>query len=141
MKHLRSINKRQTGTHWMAILQKQIWELSRALWDHRNKIRHPNDKDNIHSFEKNAIDFEIRQEYRTGLQYLPPSYNYLFSESLGSLLKRKYSDKHNWLASVWNGRDLFAKLPCDVRKRNIQVTGFYDQWKRRRKRRRLAMQQ
>lgn len=140
--HLRSINKRQTGTQWIAILQKKIWELSRALWEHRNKVRHPNDKDNIHLFEKDAVDLEIRHEYRLGLKHLPHhSYKYLFEETLGSLLKRTYSDKHNWLASVWNGRDIYANPPCDARKRNVQITGFYDQWKRRRKKRRLAMQQ
>lgn len=45
----------------MSSFQIKLWELSQELWEHRNSIRHPNNKDDIHHFKKEAVDFELKK--------------------------------------------------------------------------------
>ena len=69
---------------WMSKLQRRIWEIPWALWEHRNYHLH-NDGSSIHRTDNQIIISEIIREWNVGIGDSPPRYQHTSSP------ERKYS--------------------------------------------------
>jgi hypothetical protein len=70
------------------------------MWDHRNYILH-NEGETIHRHELKALDIEIREEMRVGLNGLYIKYRHMFQGPLYSKLETTMQKKRMWIMNVW----------------------------------------
>jgi hypothetical protein len=97
-------NHRTTGILWMAKVQRKIWEIAWAMWEHRNKQLHV-DGQSVHFLDKIAMTAAIHIEWDRGPDGLPPHYNGLFVHHNRPPWSRSLQHQQQWLASVWHARD------------------------------------
>jgi hypothetical protein len=74
------------------------------MWDQQNKILH-NKGETIHTLKMKALDIEIREEMRSGLNGLHRKYQHLFHGTTCSKLEMTLHHKRMWIMSVWAARD------------------------------------
>ena len=82
---------------------RNIWELQKRVWDHRNSYAHASNGA-IHWHEEEAMTAVIRWEFSVGQNRLPASYSGLFTGQVQRLLKDDDINKSQWLCYVCNTR-------------------------------------
>lgn len=109
----------------MSRLQRKIWQIPWLMWNNCNEILHNN-----HTYELQAIDKEIQEEYSLGIHNLNIiRYQHLFATPLPIRLKQSLTSKQKWLSSIWATRD---KLPdTQPQTRNHIALAFFNRWKQR----------
>lgn len=130
--HLSSMNSKKSGLLWISRVQRRIWEIAWKMWEHRNNILH-NKGTTIHRHEQKALDTEIREEMRIGLNGLHPNYRNLFQGTLQSKLDFPMPQKRMWIMSVWAARDNNEENYIG-RQRNEDIQMIYGRWRKRNKR-------
>jgi hypothetical protein len=98
-------------------------------WGHRNSHLHNNGL-TIHSTEMTALNIEIRNEWETGIDQLPHSYNYLFRGQVEHRLTDSINQRIMWITSVWAARDNELHIG-PLRVRHPLIITIYKQWKRK----------
>lgn len=127
--YLHSIKSRRKSLYWMSRVQRLIWELVFAMWNHRNNHLH-GDNDKLHQVELRALDQETQNEWNAGLNGLNRrDYGNLFKGSLQQRLDANINDKRMWLATVWMARE--AHQEGTRRNINRASLDFCVRWGRR----------
>jgi hypothetical protein len=129
--HLLAIGSKKSAFLWMTKIQKRIWEVMYALWEHRNQVLHEIHH-SVHPHELTAINGEIIQEMILGPAHLPASERYLFHVPTTSKLNWTIAMKIQWLVSVRRSRNhyyLISDTPLPLR--HQAVTGVLTRWSKR----------
>ena len=80
-----SIGSRKHGTSWGRQLSSELWNLTRAIWMHRNLALH--ETSSIHELSGlENLHLAITAEYNLGLGFLPMPYSPFFYSTLPSFL-------------------------------------------------------
>ena len=98
----------RSGTTWMLALLKQLTRVHRALWKHRNEIKHKSDRPRHAAMRKEA-EAEVTLEHNRGFSELPSSYRAKFRISLDTLLRKPDSYLLAWLESITQGREFILR--------------------------------
>jgi hypothetical protein len=124
--HFLARGSRKSSLLWMSRLQRGLWDVSFAMWMHRNEVLH-HDGARTHQFEEQELDQSILSEWSRGIATLPSRFNYLFRGTLRQRLKDKHQYKKMWLTSVWSARESTGDL-FGVITRNRTISQFFEQW-------------
>ena len=103
--HFKNINSTQSSQLLLSKVQRRIWKIAWALWEHRNNFLHDRNK-SFHPQEIKDVVNEITFEKQKGLDTLSNKFHTLFSKSLQQLLDQLHINKLNWLVTVWTAREL-----------------------------------
>jgi hypothetical protein len=129
--HFSTLGSKKSALLWMTKVQKRIWMIMYALWDHRNKVLHDIHQ-SVHPNELTAINGEIVQEMQLGYTNLPHSQRYLFHGTTQDKLRWNVSMKIQWLVSVRGSRNHFYELhQLPLPTRQMIVTRVLQRWGRR----------
>jgi hypothetical protein len=125
--HLSQLNSQKSSLLWISRAQQQIWLIAWEMWDHRNNYLH-NHGTTIHSYKMAALKSEIQQEWQTGINQSPPTYNHLFEGEINKRLSNTTNQQLMWLFSIWAAQDneILIGQMCQ---RNPTILTIYDHWK------------
>jgi len=112
--HYKSITTRKKHHKWTRTLIQQLWELQRALWEHRNNIEHT-EMTPAKQQQLEIMMAKARDELQLGCADLQRQDRYLFAKP-ESVLSMTLPDLALWLKDV----GLARKSVDDVRERKRQ---------------------
>jgi hypothetical protein len=130
--YLISIKSRRSSLLWISRVQRKIWEIAWKMWDQRNQILH-NNGETIHTYEMKALDIEIREEMRSGLNGLHRKYQHLFHGTTRTKLEMTLHHKRMWIMSIWAARDNTEEV-YNTRQRDNDIEMIYNRWKKNNRR-------
>jgi len=97
--------RRQTGHRWVVGLLRQLWKLSRDIWQYRNELAHGG----VDSLSRHALDElnrEILDQFRRGREDMPARLTgHFFRGSVHRLLAKPEPAKQAWLYGVVVARE------------------------------------
>jgi hypothetical protein len=102
-RHYNGIESRRTGRRWMSLLLKKLNTVGRAMWKHRNDIKHFNLRPR-HQEEERRLNEEISDEMNLGPTDLPPDDHHHFEHILLELLQKSLAYRKAWLINVSTAR-------------------------------------
>jgi hypothetical protein len=93
-------HSRRTGRKWLVMLLQRIWQISRALWEHRNAILHQQENI-VTQVQESSLHRKIQRMYEDILQLsLGPEDSYLCTFTLPVLLQKTWTYKSEWCKSA-----------------------------------------
>ena len=119
--------KRRTGDKWLNGLVLLLWETGRAMWDHRNLIRHsPEGNDFVVDME--LVDELIREEWEEGPDTLNEGDRFHFrGTTLEQTLARQSEYRREWLANVKAARLAAFTNPTPLLRQQNLMRGWLNQ--------------
>ena len=98
-------SRRSSGRRWTLGLFRQLWRLSRDLWDLRNHLAHDG-LDSLVSRELDSIDAEIVEQFRRGRDGLRARIaQHYFRGGINRLLSRPTPSKKAWIYGITTARE------------------------------------
>lgn len=119
--HYADISSKKHGSSWGKQLTIKLWDLTFALWKHRNASLHDTDAiDHLSGLD--ALKDAISTEHSLGQADLPMPYSPFFYLPLPSLLRKSTSYLKRWFMTVRSGREHFQPLQTfDDFSTNVQL--------------------
>ncbi len=102
-RYYNSLDSSCSGKQWMASLIKHLNRLGRAMWKHRNDIKHFSDR-HRHKEEEIELDHEIVRQFIQGPDDLPAGDRHHFRFNIITLQNRSLAFKQSWFANVMAAR-------------------------------------
>ena len=119
--------RRRTGDKWLSGLILLLWETGRAMWDHRNLIRHsPDGNDFVVDME--LVDGLIQEEWEEGPDTLNEGDRFHFrGTTLEQTLARTSEYRREWLANVKAARLAAFTNPTTLLRQQNLMRGWLNQ--------------
>merc|ERR1712127_914050 len=99
-KHIRSCNKRGSGIGWMASLLAQLWKMIHSLWITQQDLLHSEETISA-SLTLKLVNKHITREYIRMKGSHSKQHNYLFKQSLSTILGSKTAIRKRWLETIY----------------------------------------
>jgi hypothetical protein len=107
-RYYNSIQSPASSKKWMTNLLNLFIKLGRALWEHRNEVKHRTKRPR-HNAEEERTNEEIILEYHKGTRDLPIGEHHFFRCTLATLLQKPFPYRKSWLANLTTARQRQAR--------------------------------
>jgi hypothetical protein len=107
-RYYNSIQYPASSKKWMTNLLNLFIKLGRALWEHRNEVKHRTKRPR-HNAEEERTNEEIILEYHQGTRDLPIGEHHFFRCTLATLLQKPFPYRKSWLANLTTARQRQAR--------------------------------
>ena len=95
---------KQTGKRWVAGLIRQLWEVEKAAWLHRNSVLHDTPLADIMCGTL-SLDRSLRTEWSLGFIGLPPLIQVVLPKEIGQVIEGTVAERKGWLVLIRTARE------------------------------------
>ena len=95
---------KQTGKRWVAGLIRQLWEVEKAAWLHRNSVLHDTPLADIMCGTL-SLDRSLRTEFTLGFIGLPPLIQVVLPKDIGQVIEGTVAERKGWLVLIRTARE------------------------------------